>query len=206
MRTSGILFLVYCLLFAAQAGAEEPPKPWNDRDLVNRVSTLDSGKELSQVRGKTFAVSFVKAGNTWKVAIQGGTGMRTYNLTESLSLQFEIDYAKPIVISTPRDAAPTNLFVGTWLRQEGEKVVDVITIQPHPDGVELIFRETESGPVYSQGTGQVQGETLSAASFSVTRVPGVTLKMRMLDRDHLTYSSFNADGSARWSGDFFRKK
>lgn len=95
-------------------------------------------------------------------------------------------------------------FVGTWVRLENGRVIDKMTIRMAGQGFELLFQESDTGPIIARGTGRLEGLTLVADSWQLARTARV-VRLQMKDAQTLHYLSSNPDGSAPWSGDFHRQ-
>lgn len=103
-------------------------------------------------------------------------------------------------------SASSNPFVGTWLRSEGGRIVDGITITPAANGnYQLIFRESETGEPYSQGLGQVQNNILLAVSWSPSRNLVRFIKIALQNSGEISFTSYLLDGAVSWTGRFYRK-
>ncbi len=105
--------------------------------------------------------------------------------------------------TAPRET-PLPGFAGVWTRSEGGRVVDKISIVAKGSMYELIFQESEDGPVVSRGIGRVEGNVLVVDSWVLSR-KSRTVKIQLASNDILSYTSHNPDGSEPWQGEFRRR-
>jgi hypothetical protein len=101
--------------------------------------------------------------------------------------------------------AVTQGFPGVWTRTENGRVVDKISVTQQGALFELVFQESENGPVVSRGMARLENGWLIADSWQQARNTQRIVKMRLNGASSLHYESRNPDGSAPWTGEFLRR-
>ena len=104
--------------------------------------------------------------------------------------------------NTPNNTSAT-AYEGVWTRSNGGKVVEVIKISRQGTGVRAAFQEGFNKPPYSTAAGSVSGGQLTMRARHSKTGKNILIKIKV-QGNQLNYTSYNADGSKRWSGSYVR--
>ncbi len=92
---------------------------------------------------------------------------------------------------------------GSFCRNVGGAVGDIITLTPKGAVSIVELKEGWDKPVYSAGVGSAVGNTFTATLKSKTS-PTIVHAVMKVSGNSLSYDSYNLDGTFRWKGDYSR--
>jgi len=111
--------------------------------------------------------------------------------------------AAALAVLCSAGAAPAADMSGSFCRNVGGTVGDIITLTPKGPVGTVELKEGWDKPVYSSGVGSAAGNTFTATLKSKTS-PTVVHAVMKISGNSLSYDSYNLDGSFRWKGDYSR--
>lgn len=100
------------------------------------------------------------------------------------------------IVASPKETAKP--YLGTWARKEGSRVVEYMEITQSATGLDLIFRETVSGPLYGKATGKIENGNFEGKGTKRS------IRMKINSKNQIEYFSSDPDGKNPWSSIFFR--
>ena len=101
-------------------------------------------------------------------------------------------------------AAPAADMSGSWCRNVGGTVGDIITLTPKGAVSTVELKEGWNKPVYSAGVGSAAGNIFTATLKSKATPAVIVHAVMKISGNSLSYDSYNLDGTFRWKGDYSR--